>query len=115
MDDETLILADMAQKARIQVAAFVAQLLTKHMPKEKAIKVATLLSEGRWTHDFPITPDMARELGLPISTEVPRAVYELMDLYPQGRSERPSVLYTPARKGTEPAASAVPRAPRTEK
>lgn len=36
-----------------------------------------------------ILADMARELGLPISTEVPRAVYELMDLYPQGRSARP--------------------------
>ncbi|TAK87532.1 MAG: hypothetical protein EPO20_04125 [Betaproteobacteria bacterium] len=115
VDDDTLILADMAQKARIQVAAFVAQLLTKHMPKEKAVKVATVLSEGRWTHDFPITPDMARELGLPISTEVPRAVYELMDLYPQGGGARPSVLYTPARKGAEPAAPAAARPPRSEK
>lgn len=115
VDDDTLILADMAQKARIQVASFVAQLLTKHMPKEKAVKVATLLSEGRWTHDFPITPEMARELGLPVSTDVPRAVYELMDLYPQGRSARPSVLYTPARKGTEPAAPAAPLSPRSDK
>jgi ClpP class serine protease len=115
VDDETLILADMAQKARIQVASFVAQLLTKHMPKEKAIKVSALLSEGRWTHDFPITAEMARELGLPISTDVPRAVYELMDLYPQGGGTRPSVLYTPARRGAEPGAPATPRVPRPER
>lgn len=110
VNDETLMLADMAQKARVQVATFVAQLLTKHMPEEKAIKVATALSEGRWTHDFPITPEMARQLGLRISTEVPRAVYELMDLYPQGGSARPSVLYTPTRKDTEPVRSAGSRA-----
>jgi ClpP class serine protease len=115
VDDDTLILADMAQKARVQVGSFVAQLLMKHMPKEKAIKVAALLSEGRWTHDFPITAEMARELGLPISTAVPRAVYELMDLYPQGGGTRPSVLYTPARKGPEPGAPATPRVPRPEK
>lgn len=115
VDDETLILADMAQKARIQVASFVAQLLMKHMPKEKAIKVSALLSEGRWTHDFPITAEMARELGLPISTAVPRAVYELMDLYPQGGGARPSVLYTPGRRGAESGEPTVPRVPRPEK
>ena len=34
--DELLILADIAQKARVQVAAFVAQVLTKHLPEKKA-------------------------------------------------------------------------------
>lgn len=100
--DEMLVLADMAEKARLQVAAFVARILAKHMTRDKAVKIAALLSEGRWTHDFPITADMARELGLPVSTDVPRAVYELMDLYPQGGGARPSVLYTPAGKGPPP-------------
>lgn len=102
VSDETLILGDIAQKARVQVASFVAQLLMKHMAEKKAIEVAALLSEGRWTHDFPITADAARGLGLHISTDVPRTVYELMDLYPQGGGARPSVLYSPARRTTEP-------------
>src|SRR5471032_1324136 len=34
ISDETLILADVAQKARVQVASFVAQLLLKHMPEK---------------------------------------------------------------------------------
>jgi ClpP class serine protease len=115
VSDEMLVLADMAQKARAQVAGFVAQLLAKRMPKDRAIKLAALLSEGRWTHDFPITADMARELGLPVSTNVPRAVYELMELYPQGDGVRPSVLYTPAPKRGEPPPPALPRGPRSEK
>jgi len=61
------------------------------------------LTEGRWTHDFPITVEMARGLGLPISTDMPRTVYDLMDLYPQGGRGRPSVLYVPLRPGGMPA------------
>ena len=95
--DETLMLADMAAKSRMQVATFVAELLLKRLPKNKATTVATVLTEGRWTHDFPITVQLARELGLPISTDMPRIVYELMDLFPQGAADRPSVLYVPLR------------------
>lgn len=71
--------------------------LTKHMPKEKAVALATALTEGRWTHDFPITVPMARQLGFPVTTTMPRTVYDLMDLYPQGARGRPSVLYVPLR------------------
>jgi ClpP class serine protease len=96
--DETLMLADMASKSRMQVATFVAELLLKRLHKDKATTVATVLTEGRWTHDFPITVQFARELGLPISTDMPRIVYELMDLFPQGAADRPSVLYVPLRQ-----------------
>jgi ClpP class serine protease len=97
IDDETLILADVAAKARTQVGAFVAEVLAKHLPKPKAAALATTLSEGRWTHDFPITVEMAKGLGLPVTTDMPRTVYDLMDLYPQGGRGRPSVLYVPLR------------------
>jgi ClpP class serine protease len=96
--DEMLILADMAQKARLQVVSFVAQVLRKHMPEKQSVELATVLSEGRWTHDFPITVQMARELGLKVSTDMPRLVYELMELYPQGGGMRPSVWYVPLRR-----------------
>src|SRR2546421_4306669 len=98
--DEFLMLADMAQKARVQVATFVAQVLGKHMDEKKSIQVATVLTEGRWTHDYPITVQAARQLGLKVSTEMPLMVYGLMELYPQGGGIRPSVWYVPLRRGT---------------
>src|SRR2546426_10418424 len=100
--DEILILADIAQKARVQVAAFVAQVLAKHMPEKQSLQVATVLTEGRWTHDFPITVQGARQLGLNISTDMPRTVFDLMDLYPQGGGLRPSVWYVPLRRPQAP-------------
>jgi len=98
ISDEMLVLADVAQKARVQVATFVAQVLLKHLPEERAVAVATALSEGRWTHDFPITVAAARQLGLPVSTAMPPLIYELMDLYPQSGEGRPSVMYVPLRR-----------------
>src|SRR2546421_1063964 len=98
VSDEMLVLADIAQKARVQVASFVVQVLLKHMPEKQALQVATVLSEGRWTHDFPITVEAARLLGLKVSTEMPRTVYDVMDLYPQGGGIKPSVWYVPMRR-----------------
>jgi ClpP class serine protease len=97
ISDETLMLADIAAKARIQVASFVADVLTKRLPRDKAEQLAVIMSEGRWTHDFPITVQLARQLGLPVTVEMPRIVYELMDLYPQANVRRPSVGYVPIR------------------
>ena len=98
ISDEMLVLADMAAKARLQVAAFVAGILLKHHPKDRAAALAIALTEGRWTHDFPITIEAARQLGIPVSVNVPPIIYELMDLYPQGSAGRPSVLYVPIRR-----------------
>jgi ClpP class serine protease len=58
-------------------------------------EASLILSEGRWTHDYPITVEEARRIGLPISTDMPRLVYALMDLYPQPAQRRPSVDYVP--------------------
>jgi ClpP class serine protease len=114
ISDEILILADVAQKARIQVAGFVTQLLLKRMPEKKAVQVATILSEGRWTHDFPLIVPVLRELGLPVKTEMPRLVYDLMDLYPQGGGARPSVLSVPMRRDRDDRAPAPITAPRSD-
>jgi ClpP class serine protease len=111
VDDETLVLADIAQKARIQVASFVAQVLAKHLPEKQSLEVATVLTEGRWTHDYPISVDAARKLGLKVSTDMPRLVYDLMDLYPQGGGIRPSVWYVPLRRPTPSATPAQSSSP----
>ena len=100
ISDEMLVLTDVAQKARVQVAAFVNHVLLKHLPRERAAVLAAALSEGRWTHDFPITVDIARQMGLPISTAMPPLIYELMDLYPQSGEGRPSVMYVPLRRAS---------------
>jgi ClpP class serine protease len=100
ISDEMLVLIDVAGKARLQVAAFLSEVLLKHLPKADAVRLAVALSEGRWTHDFPITVEGARQLGLSVSTQMPTIIYELMDLYPQSGIGRPSVLYVPFRKST---------------
>jgi len=41
--------------------------------------------------------ESARQLGLPVSINMPPTIYDLMDLYPQAGSGRPSVLYVPLR------------------
>jgi ClpP class serine protease len=107
ISDDMLILADIAAKSRMQVASFVGEILLKHLPKDRAVALATLLSEGRWTHDFPITVEAARAFGLPVSTNMPREVYELMDLYHPAGEGRPSVMYAPPKR---PAADGTPSA-----
>jgi ClpP class serine protease len=94
-DDQTLILGDMARKAVSQVYSSVLCLIKDTMPEEQATNVAQALSDGRWTHDYPISPDQARELGLPVTHDMPAEVYQLMDLYPQSAQRRPSVEYIP--------------------
>jgi ClpP class serine protease len=94
-DDETLILGDVARKAIDQVRATVRELLDGRIPDAEADRLAALLSEGRWTHDYPIRLEEARELGLPVSDAVPELVYELMTLYPRRSQRRPSVEFIP--------------------
>ncbi len=94
-DDQTLILGDIARKAINQVYNTVYSLIKDKMPEEKAKELAKILSEGRWTHDYPITYEEAKELGLPVTDQVPPEVYDLMDLYPQTSQRRPSVEFIP--------------------
>ncbi|MCD6348536.1 MAG: ATP-dependent Clp protease proteolytic subunit [Candidatus Korarchaeota archaeon] len=97
VDDQTLILADVAEKAIKQVRDLVAWLLEDKMGRERAEEVARILTEGRWTHDYPITVEVAKELGLPVSADVPPEVYQLMDLFPQPlKSRSQSVEFFPA-------------------
>jgi ClpP class serine protease len=93
-DDEILILGDIAAKAVAQVHDTVVELVRDRIPDE-AEALADALSEGRWTHDYPIRLEQARELGLPVSDAVPEAVYELMDRYQRRSQRRPSVEFIP--------------------
>ena len=95
VEDETLILADLGRKALDQVRKAAAELLVRHMPREKAEALAETLSSGTWTHDYPIDAAEARGLGLPVSLEMPDDVLELMTLYPQPVRQQKGVEYLP--------------------
>ncbi|HZW02560.1 MAG TPA: ATP-dependent Clp protease proteolytic subunit [Anaerolineaceae bacterium] len=95
VDDETLIHADVARKAIRQVKDTLRRIACCHYTPEQAEHLAEMLASGNWTHDYPITVEEGRALGLKINTEVPREIYQLMNLYPQARQRRPSVEYIP--------------------
>ncbi len=95
IDDETLMLADQAEKAIAQVRQTVAGLLKGKCTEAKAEEIATLLATGTWTHDFPITFEIAKEFGLCVSAEMPPEISQLMNLYPQPVRRHPSVEYLP--------------------
>jgi ClpP class serine protease len=95
IDDHTLILADQAEKAISQIRASVRELLADKLPPERAAELADLLSEGTWTHDYAITADAARALGLHVSTDLPGDVFRLMEYFPQPLRSQPGVEYLP--------------------
>jgi len=95
VDDQTLILADVAEKAIRQTKELVVELIKDKVGEEKARQIADRLVGGYYTHDYPITVNELREMGLKVSTNVPPEVYDLMALYPQARASRPGVEYLP--------------------
>ena len=95
IEDRTFILVDIAAKAQNQMREFVTVLLRDRMDAERADRLSRLLTQGTWTHDYPITFEEARDLGLPVTPGMPAGVYRLMDLFPQAMPRRPSVAYVP--------------------
>ena len=98
--DKILILADVSKKAIKQVEDLVFHLLKDRYPEEKAKEIAHTLTSGKWTHDYPITFEEAKNMGLHVKSDVPEEVYQLMELYPQPTNiMRPSVEYIPNHRG----------------
>jgi hypothetical protein len=54
-----------------------------------------MLGAGRWTHTAPITFDIAHELGMPVSDQLPNEAYQLVDLYQQAASQPPPMQPVP--------------------
>jgi ClpP class serine protease len=103
VDDQTLILADVAEKALQQIRAEVVELFADRMPAEKAAGLAETLTQGTWTHDHPIGFRHAQALGLPVRGDMPAEFYQLMALFPQPTQSRPAVQYIPSPYGPAPA------------
>ncbi len=101
IDDQTLILADVAGKAIRQVRDSVKKLLHGRYPDDQVERLAEILSTGTWTHDYPVTADEAQELGLKVNTDMPVEIYQLMNLFPQPVRRMPSVEYLPVPRHRE--------------
>ena len=109
VDDQTLILADIAEKAVAQLRASVKALLTRSVAEADAERLAAALATGeRWTHDYPITPEVAREMGLKVRTDIPAEILQLMGLYPQPLRRQSAVEYLPIPRRSGPPRPAGP-------
>jgi ClpP class serine protease len=101
-EDSTLILGDLAEKALRQVKASVKRLLIEHHDEAEAERIATQLASGEWTHDYALDVEHLRALGIAVSEDMPREVYEIMDLFPQTSQRRPGVEFIPVPYGPAP-------------
>ncbi|WP_022846714.1 ATP-dependent Clp protease proteolytic subunit [Desulfurobacterium sp. TC5-1] len=107
LKDETLILADVAEKALNQMKNTIKRILIAKGKKEKqAEEIAELLTCGYWTHDYPLTVDVLKDIGINVKTDVPDEVYDLMELYYQPTATS-SVQYIPVPYG-EPKKENIP-------
>jgi ClpP class serine protease len=92
--DLTVVLADVSEKALAQVKKGAVELLTPRMEQAAAEALADKLAGGHWTHDYALTAEEAKKLGLPVKVGMPGVVLELMKLYPQP-VQRSGVEYLP--------------------
>jgi ClpP class serine protease len=95
IDDDTLILADVARKAMVQLRDCVRNVLAGRFGAEKAEELASIFTRGEWTHDHPLDVESLRRIGLPINTDMPQEIEEYMRFFPQPPTGRPSVQYVP--------------------
>jgi ClpP class serine protease len=94
-DDHTIIQGDIARKAIAQVHETIYALLLEHQTSERAEELAKMFSEGHWTHDYPVSYEEAKEMGLAVNEQMPEEIYQLMELYPQAKQQRPGVEFIP--------------------
>ena len=80
VSDLTLVLADVGEKALVQVKQGAAELLRRRMEQAPAESLAAKLASGHWTHDYALTPKEASAL---VKVDMPLEVMKLMTLYPQ--------------------------------
>jgi ClpP class serine protease len=95
IDDRTLILADVAEKALFQIHETLRLLLSDKYEPAQAEEITNILSQGIWTHDNPITFEKAKKLGLKVSSEMPPDIHKLMALFPQPVRRQAGVEYLP--------------------
>lgn len=96
VSDLTLIFADMSEKSIRQVVDGATDLMRDRLGEEAASRIAQQLATGAWTHDYVITAEHARALGLTVQTGLPPEVLNLMRYYEQPVRRAPSIDFAPA-------------------
>jgi len=95
VNDLTLVLASMSEKALQQVKRGALELIGDKLPPDKAADLVDKLAGGQWTHDYGLTANEAQSLGLNVKTGIARSIMDLMELYPQPVRQQPSVEFLP--------------------
>lgn len=80
VSDQTIMMADISAKATAQLEAMAYNLLADKLGDTRAREVAIMLTEGRWTHDYPLHVEELQEMGLPVSTRIPPEFWEILGL-----------------------------------
>jgi ClpP class serine protease len=78
--DDTIMMADMAEKATNQVRQMVFTLLVHKLGEQRAQEIATMMTEGRWTHDYPLHFEQLQEMGFSVTKEIPVEFWQLLEL-----------------------------------
>jgi ClpP class serine protease len=114
VDDQTLILADISRKAMQQALTLVKDVLMANgMDEAQAHALADQLTQGYYTHDYPISASALQAMGVKVRTDMPAEIYQLMALYPQPAQRTSGVDYVPVLVPFGDAAAAPTRARRT--
>lgn len=99
IDDNSIVLADVAEKAINQMHDFVVGMLVgKGRSQDDSENIAFTMSSGTWTHDHPLTHEFFEDLGFDVDTNVPEEFYTLMKLFPNAADVNSSVHYMPLGK-----------------
>ncbi len=98
IEDQTLILADLAEMALKQMKKHLHIILEGKFNNQKVEEIVNLLSQGYFTHDHPITYEDVKNLGLPVRKDIPSEIYQLMKLFPQPTKPTPTVEFVPLPK-----------------
>ena len=93
VDDFTIILADVAKKVIAESRKEICDLLLGKLSEEGACSVADDLISGKYFHGHAVTVDDARQIGLKVSTDMPREIIEVLELFPR-QERQSSVKYT---------------------
>lgn len=65
------------------------------MDESRAHALADQLTQGYYTHDYPISASALQAMDVKVSTEMPAEIYQLMALYPQPVQRTSGVDYVP--------------------
>jgi len=77
-------------------------LMANGMDEARAHALADQLTQGYYTHDYPISASMLQSMGLNVRTDMPAEIYQLMALYPQPVQRTSGVDYVPVPYHPEP-------------